>query len=91
MANDLANARTGPKDPEAHLPNQIFPYLAFRDDPPLLNYVQNAEAEATAIAANLTTKSIAICADVGIIDGPKALIEAAAAEFGQIDILVNTF
>ncbi|RYC78629.1 hypothetical protein BFJ63_vAg18496 [Fusarium oxysporum f. sp. narcissi] len=46
-------------------------------------------SEATAIVERLSTRSIAACADISTIDGPKALVEAAVREFGRIDILVN--
>jgi NAD(P)-dependent dehydrogenase (short-subunit alcohol dehydrogenase family) len=46
-------------------------------------------SKATAIAGSLSTRSIAACADISTINGPKALVEAAVREFGRIDILVN--
>lgn len=64
--------------------------LADRGAQLVINYpFPSLAAEADAIAAGLPTKSIAVCADLSTVDGPKALADAAAAAFGRIDILVN--
>ncbi|KAM5349871.1 hypothetical protein ACJ41O_006376 [Fusarium nematophilum] len=56
----------------------------------VINYpYENMVSEATATAENLPARSIAVCADISTIDGPKSLVEAAVREFGRIDILVN--
>ncbi|RYO84652.1 hypothetical protein DL766_005660 [Monosporascus sp. MC13-8B] len=46
-------------------------------------------ADATAVAASLPTKSVAIRADLSTIEGPRTLADATFQEFGHIDILVN--
>ncbi|KAF5235503.1 hypothetical protein FANTH_11695 [Fusarium anthophilum] len=56
----------------------------------VINYpYESMHAESAAIVEKLPTQSIAACADIGTISGPKALIEAAVTKFGRIDILVN--
>ncbi|KAK4234687.1 hypothetical protein C8A03DRAFT_37523 [Achaetomium macrosporum] len=64
--------------------------LASRGAHIVINYpYPSLSADATAVAASLPTKSIAVCADVSTIDGPKTLAETAYNEFGRIDIVVN--
>lgn len=56
----------------------------------VLNYPFSQLAqECDAVGNSLSTPWIKICADLSTIDGPAALIAAAVARFGQIDILVN--
>ncbi|KAK0384822.1 hypothetical protein NLU13_7300 [Sarocladium strictum] len=40
-------------------------------------------------AASLPTKSIAVCADMGTVEGPKVLVETTVKAFGRLDIIVN--
>jgi NAD(P)-dependent dehydrogenase (short-subunit alcohol dehydrogenase family) len=40
-------------------------------------------------AASLPTKSIAVCADMGTVEGPKQLVETTFQTFGRLDIIVN--
>jgi NAD(P)-dependent dehydrogenase (short-subunit alcohol dehydrogenase family) len=64
--------------------------LASRGSSVVVNYpLPSLEAEATSFIAQLPTKSIAVCADIGTVDGPTRLVEKAAEAFGKIDILVN--
>lgn len=64
--------------------------LASRGANVILNYpFPKLREEADTLAATLPTKSIAVEADISTIDGPKKLVDAAVAEFGRIDILVN--
>ncbi|KAK1767555.1 hypothetical protein QBC33DRAFT_587026 [Phialemonium atrogriseum] len=64
--------------------------LASRGAHIVLNYpFPSLSAAATAAAAELPTKSTAVCADLSTVEGPKTLIAAAVEEFGRIDILVN--
>jgi NAD(P)-dependent dehydrogenase (short-subunit alcohol dehydrogenase family) len=56
----------------------------------VLNYpYPDLKADAEAIGATLTSKWIAVQADISTTDGPTSLVQAAVAEFGKIDILVN--
>ncbi|KAL1595318.1 hypothetical protein SLS60_010009 [Paraconiothyrium brasiliense] len=64
--------------------------LAARGANVVLNYpVPSLQERAEALAASLPTKCVAIEADLSTTDGPKRLADAAAKEFGRIDILVN--
>src|SRR5882724_2920133 len=56
----------------------------------VLNSKHN-EAGGNEVAAELqkATEAIYIKADVGTSDGAKALLDAAVAKFGRIDILIN--
>jgi NAD(P)-dependent dehydrogenase (short-subunit alcohol dehydrogenase family) len=64
--------------------------LASRGAHITINYPLPSQADdANDKAAALPTKSIAVCADMGTTDGPKALIEATIREFEKLDIVVN--
>lgn len=64
--------------------------LASRGAHIVLNYPSpSLSAAATTAAAELATRSTAVCADLSTIEGPKKLVAAAVEEFGRIDILVN--
>lgn len=55
-----------------------------------INYpFPNLEAEAQTVVASLSGPAIAVCADMGSLEGPSALAEAAVEAFGRIDIVVN--
>jgi NAD(P)-dependent dehydrogenase (short-subunit alcohol dehydrogenase family) len=45
--------------------------------------------EAKGICSSLPSRSIAVEADLSTIGGPQKLVDAAIAEFGRIDIVVN--
>lgn len=56
----------------------------------VINYpYQHLESQATALSNSLTPRAISVCADISTLDGPQNLIDAAVAEFGKVDILVN--
>jgi NAD(P)-dependent dehydrogenase (short-subunit alcohol dehydrogenase family) len=64
--------------------------LAARGASVVTNYpFPSLAAEATHAASSLPTKSIAVEADMSTVDGPQALVSAAVAAFGRVDILVN--
>ncbi|RMJ17593.1 hypothetical protein BHE90_006311 [Fusarium euwallaceae] len=64
--------------------------LASRGAHVAINYpFSSLSDKANEAAARLPTKSIAVCADMSTVDGPKTLIEAAVQEFGRLDIVVN--
>ncbi|RYP29687.1 hypothetical protein DL767_006639 [Monosporascus sp. MG133] len=64
--------------------------LASRGANIVINYpFPSLSADATAVAASLPTKSVAICADMSTVEGPRTLADATFQEFGHIDILVN--
>ncbi|KAJ9130723.1 Oxidoreductase [Pleurostoma richardsiae] len=64
--------------------------LASRGAHVVVNYpYPSLSADAAAVAASLPTTSVALCADVSTVEGPKALVDAAIHHFGYIDILVN--
>lgn len=64
--------------------------LASRACSVVINYpYESLESQATALSSNLAPRSISVCADISSLDGPQTLIDAAVAEFGKIDILVN--
>lgn len=47
------------------------------------------QSEGQAVASNLPRPGIAVCADMGTTTGPIALVKAAMAEYGRIDIVIN--
>ena len=56
-----------------------------------VNYSGNAEAaaETVRLCGELGVKAVAVQADVSTAEGAEALVEAAGAEFGRVDVLVN--
>ncbi|KAF7952283.1 uncharacterized protein EAE97_001780 [Botrytis byssoidea] len=66
--------------------------LSLRGANVVINYPSQAEriaAEAVFKSLKGNSKSILVEADLSTIAGPSKLVEAAVAEFGEIDILVN--
>lgn len=64
--------------------------LSSRGSSVAINYpFPNLEAEAQAVVASLSGPAIAVCADMGSLEGPSALAKAAVEAFGRIDIVVN--
>ncbi|KAJ9653148.1 hypothetical protein H2198_007660 [Neophaeococcomyces mojaviensis] len=64
--------------------------LASRGASVVVNYpVPSLESEAEAVVKSLPTKSIAVCADMGTIDGPATLVREAVKVFGKIDFVIN--
>ncbi|CAK7233806.1 hypothetical protein SBRCBS47491_008736 [Sporothrix bragantina] len=64
--------------------------LASRGASVVINYpFPELKRDADAAAASLATPGLAVCADISTKDGPKALVMAAVAHFGAVDILVN--
>ena len=64
--------------------------LAARGASVVINYpFPSLTTEATQAATDLPTTSIAVLADMSTVEGPQALVDAAVAEFGHVDILVN--
>ncbi|KKK22070.1 hypothetical protein ARAM_002390 [Aspergillus rambellii] len=56
----------------------------------VLNYpFPSLREECEAVGAKLQTPWIAVCADLGTIEGPRELVAQAVARFGVIHILVN--
>ncbi|KAF7519310.1 hypothetical protein G7054_g13139 [Neopestalotiopsis clavispora] len=56
----------------------------------VLNYPFEAlREECEAVGAGLKTPWIAVCANMGTLEGPGVLVQAAVARFGVIHILVN--
>jgi len=56
----------------------------------VVNYpFPNLKSQADSVVSSLPTRGIAVEADISTTTGPYALAEAAAKEFGKIDILVN--
>lgn len=53
-----------------------YPYDTLRD-------------EAESVIKSLSSKSIAVCADMGTTTGPSELVQEAVKTFGKIDIVVN--
>ncbi|KAJ2964763.1 hypothetical protein NQZ79_g232 [Umbelopsis isabellina] len=57
----------------------------------VVNYTSSSK-QAEALVAEITTnggKAIAVQADIGTIEGPQKIVDAAVNAFGKIDILVN--
>lgn len=54
----------------------------------VINY-NTSGAEATALAASLGEKAIAVQADVSTVEGAKHLFNEAKKHFGSVDVLVN--
>ncbi|CAO2653580.1 Nn.00g029910.m01.CDS01 [Neocucurbitaria sp. VM-36] len=55
-----------------------------------INYpFESLQAEAEKVVASLPGPAIAVCADIGHVDGPTTLVQAAVTAFGRIDIVVN--
>lgn len=55
-----------------------------------LNYpFASLQSEAEAVTSSLRNPSIAVCADIGSVEGPATLVNAAVEAFGHIDIVVN--
>ncbi|KAJ2964766.1 hypothetical protein NQZ79_g231 [Umbelopsis isabellina] len=57
----------------------------------VVNYT-SSNKQAEALVAEITTnggKAIAVQADIGTIEGPQKIVDAAVSAFGKIDILVN--
>ena len=64
--------------------------LASRGANIVINYpFANFKSQAEAMVASLSTKAIAVEADISTTTGPENLISEAVAEFNQVDILVN--
>jgi NAD(P)-dependent dehydrogenase (short-subunit alcohol dehydrogenase family) len=64
--------------------------LSIRGARVAINYPRpDLEEEAETVVSGLPGPAIAVLADIGTVTGPGELIDAAAAKFGQIDILVN--
>lgn len=64
--------------------------LSSRGASVIINYpFPHLKGQAEMEAALLTTPSVAVCSDMSSISGPAALIEAAVARFGRLDILIN--
>jgi NAD(P)-dependent dehydrogenase (short-subunit alcohol dehydrogenase family) len=56
----------------------------------VINYpFPNISSRAQTLASSLPTPSIAVEADLSTTTGPQKLIDAAVAEYGKIDILIN--
>lgn len=56
----------------------------------VLNYpFTELAAECEVVGKDLTTRWIAVCADLSTEQGPQTLVDAAVKEFTHIDILVN--
>lgn len=56
----------------------------------IINYpFSSLQEEANGVLEKLSTKSIAVCADIGSTDGPSILVKAAVEAFGRVDIIVN--
>ena len=49
----------------------------------------NLQEDAEKLAASFSTRSIALAADISMVDGPTKLVDATIREFGRIDILVK--
>lgn len=55
-----------------------------------INYpFSDLEAEAQAVVGSLSSPAIAVCADLGSLDGPRHLVQAAVAAFGRVDFVIN--
>ena len=64
--------------------------LSSRGAKVVINYPRSElREEAEAVVNGLRAPAIAVCADIGSTDGPSSLINAAVAQFGHIDIIVN--
>lgn len=56
----------------------------------VLNYPSPSQkADAEAVRGSLPTEAIAVEADMSTVDGPAALVRAAVARFGHVDVVVN--
>lgn len=64
--------------------------LASRGASVVINYpFPSLEADAAAAAAALPTPSIAVCADLSTVSGPRTLVAEAVRHFGRLDMLIN--
>ena len=64
--------------------------LASRGAHVTINYPYPSQADAAkAAAAELPTRSIAVCADMGTTEGPQKLIDGTVETFGSLDIVIN--
>jgi NAD(P)-dependent dehydrogenase (short-subunit alcohol dehydrogenase family) len=69
---------------------EIARYLSSRGASVVINYPwESLKTAADEVAKTLAGPHITVEADLSTVDGPKHLIETAAAKFGRIDILVN--
>src|ERR1700731_560260 len=69
----------------------IVKLLAARGASIVINYV-SSEERAKALVDEIKQNGgqvVAVQANVGEVDGPKKIVEAAVKAFGKIDILVN--
>lgn len=56
----------------------------------VINYpFPELQSSGEAAVASLSTTGFAVCADISSVTGPAALVEAAVAQFGRLDIVVN--
>lgn len=64
--------------------------LASRGAHVAINYpFPDLEAEAEKVVATLPSRAVAVCADIGTVDGPSRLVQETVKAFGKIDIVVN--
>jgi len=64
--------------------------LASRGAHVAINYpFPDLETEAEKVVATLPSGAIAVCADIGTVDGPSRLVQETVKAFGKVDIVVN--
>lgn len=64
--------------------------LASRGAHVAINYpFPDLEAEAEKVVATLPSRAVAVCADIGTVDGPSRLVQETVKAFGKVDIVVN--
>ena len=64
--------------------------LSHRGASVVLNYpFPGLQSEGEAVVSSLPCPAIAVCADMGTTTGPAALVQAAIAAYGRVDIVVN--
>lgn len=93
MDNSLAGKVAVISGSDAGIGSQIARELSTAGANVVINYPNSDQVlvdRAAAVVSSLKTSGIAVEADISTTTGPQALINAAVAAYGKIDILVNS-